>query len=357
MKVPNPIMIKSLVILLCIVSCVILVLISDPDIYKNEPSKFGVVTDFTNPYEAQDQISRQKATVDFNYNRFRREKRERQRTKQHLIIIALEAVITAISLLFGDKGLVLTFASITWMIGYVAENIKSFAFSAYVNEYMAMCDALEKKQRIVKSHHNNDTHGLHFENVWYGYTHNDPVIKNFTHTFEPGVHVLKGENGGGKSTMFRCLRENVWSGSVYLDGTPLENIPTEEMFQMIYWKPQSTVFTPKLDLNEVMVYKGKDPKLERALKLQEKHFSTNCSGGERMLLLLYIALVCPARVVILDESMSEMDEQNQQMVMNALSNWKSTKIIIMVVHSFKGKFPKNIKILTIKQTRNETVLV
>lgn len=90
-------------------------------------------------------------------------------------------------------------------------------------------------------------------------------------------------------------------------------------------------------------------------------FRTGLSGGQWQLLILYISLVCPAEVILLDESMSEINPEKQIQVFEALADWpgRQRKVIIMVGHGITDKIPnhKTIKKLKMVQNSDNTQLV
>lgn len=43
------------------------------------------------------------------------------------------------------------------------------------------------------------------DNITFGYTRREKVLEHFSHTFKPGITVLKGYSGSGKTTLLKLL--------------------------------------------------------------------------------------------------------------------------------------------------------
>jgi iron complex transport system ATP-binding protein len=143
--------------------------------------------------------------------------------------------------------------------------------------------------------------------------------------------VLLGPNGVGKSTLLRCLAglSRQTSGSVSLEGRPIEQLSRTEIARCLALVPQSyeTVFAFSV---RTVVEMGRSPYLGwlespgRAVAEQARtaletlgiaHLIdaayTEISGGARQLVQIARVLVQAPRLIILDEPTAHLDFANQ----------------------------------------------
>lgn len=69
----------------------------------------------------------------------------------------------------------------------------------------------------------------------------EQVMRQLSLTIPPGSHVaIMGTSGGGKSTLFKLILRfyEPSSGSIFLDGRPLDQIPESELRRLVAWVPQ-----------------------------------------------------------------------------------------------------------------------
>lgn len=180
------------------------------------------------------------------------------------------------------------------------------------------------------------------------------VLHALSTKFEPGSLIgIIGPNGAGKSTLIRTLLGLIKpdSGSVFIDGRELNQIPQSEVARTIAYLPQGQTLHWPLSV-ERLVALGRLPHLgplsrfseedqariqsamERAnvLHLRERT-ATELSGGERARVMLARALAVEAPALIADEPLASLDPGHQFDVMELLAREaKSGKLIITVLH-------------------------
>ena len=64
-------------------------------------------------------------------------------------------------------------------------------------------------------------------NVSFAYNRNAPVITDFTHTFRPGITILKGYSGSGKTTLLKlkiCLKAQTLLLAIYHHNLLAKNV-------------------------------------------------------------------------------------------------------------------------------------
>lgn len=195
---------------------------------------------------------------------------------------------------------------------------------------------------------------IEFKNVCSGYDQSD-VLRDVSLTIADGdFAVIMGPNGSGKSTLLYTLIGYLplRKGNILIKGKPLEQWHKKELAKVIALIPQETVMPFDYTVEE-MVMMGRYPWLElmqswskqdkdivqEILKQMEltalaNRYFSQLSGGEKQRVLLARALAQQTEVILLDESLSQLDINHQIEMMQLLSeiNRKAGKCIILVSH-------------------------
>jgi iron complex transport system ATP-binding protein len=146
---------------------------------------------------------------------------------------------------------------------------------------------------------------------------------------------MLGPNGAGKSTLFRCLLglEKNYTGTILLNGEPVENISPEVLARSIAYVPQTHY--PSFNYSAFdMVLMGtaaqgrewaqpNESQKRNALSAMEELGITRfidrgfrqLSGGERQLVLIARALAQKAVMLVMDEPTANLDYGNQLRVL------------------------------------------
>jgi iron complex transport system ATP-binding protein len=167
------------------------------------------------------------------------------------------------------------------------------------------------------------------------------VLNDVSFTANPGEMLcVLGPNGVGKSTLFNCilglLKPN--SGGIYVDGTPIADIPIRKLAQSIAFVPQSHSPTFNYSVFD-MVLMGTTAQVggvsapgERQMKIAEDALGRvgiahlrgrgflQISGGERQLTLIARALAQQAHIIIMDEPTANLDYGNQLRVLGQVKS-------------------------------------
>ncbi|MHA6642549.1 ABC transporter ATP-binding protein [Mesorhizobium sp. A623] len=159
---------------------------------------------------------------------------------------------------------------------------------------------------------------------------------------------LLGPSGCGKTTLLRMIAgfDNPTSGSIAIDGQPMEGIPANRRpTNMVF---QSYAIFPHLNVEQNVAYGLKRLKLEKAeekRRVEEalaqvsltglgKRGATELSGGQRQRVALARALVMRPKVLLLDEPLSALDKKlREQMQVELRRLQKAVGItFILVTH-------------------------
>lgn len=190
---------------------------------------------------------------------------------------------------------------------------------------------------------------LQVKNLSFNYG-NRNVLDNISFNLEKGQLVsLLGANGAGKSTLFKCILQILknYSGDVVAEGKNLKKINHHERAKIVAYIPQDNKSTFNFSVEEVVlmsttsqnVFKGPKEeefyKMEKALKkvgiLELKHRGfLNLSGGERQLVLVARALAQNAKIIVMDEPISNLDFGNQIHLMEIVRELANEGYLILL---------------------------
>ena len=163
-----------------------------------------------------------------------------------------------------------------------------------------------------------------------------------------------GPNGAGKSTLLKCL-DNIltgWSGTILLDGVPLQQIPQIHLARRIAFVQQSVSKLFSFTVRQ-LVEMGRYPHLKwlSPLTEEDQHIVVEAmtamgivhlkdrtietlSGGEMQKVHLATALVQQADILFLDEPTTYLDYKYQSEIGRLLRtiNQQQNKTVIEVTH-------------------------
>ena len=191
---------------------------------------------------------------------------------------------------------------------------------------------------------------IEVDNLCFGY-HIDapPVVQNFSLRASPGSRIaIVGSSGCGKSTVVKLISGllHSWSGSVALDGTPLEAIPRDYLTERMTMVEQSPVIFAGTVLDNITLWQKqvRDQDLVQALNDADakalveslpgeldyslSEGGKNLSGGQRQKLHLARALYKNPAILILDEATSAIDAESEKRIMENLRRRSCTCITV-----------------------------
>jgi len=184
---------------------------------------------------------------------------------------------------------------------------------------------------------------------------NKTLLDDLSFEVQVGEYLtIIGPNGAGKSTLLKCL-DNIltdWTGTILLDGIPLQRIPQIQLARRIAFVQQSVTKLFAFTVRQ-LVEMGRYPHLDWLSPLTEEdqqiaheamdamgitHLAhrtvETLSGGEMQKTHLATALVQQADVLFLDEPTTYLDYKYQSEIGRLLRtiNQEQRKTIIEVTH-------------------------
>ena len=212
----------------------------------------------------------------------------------------------------------------------------------------------EEENKLKKLEVNNIT----VNDLSFSYNGLKNVINNVNVRINKnGKIILKGESGCGKSTLCKILNKEYdkYEGNIYLGNINYNNIDIKSIRNIISYSSQNEVlFHGTIKDNILMGHKISDDNLNKIVDICElnriikkKSYGldtylygggSELSGGERQLIILARSLVLNKPILILDETLSEVNDKVEDIVLNKLFKYYKDKMIIYVSHKNKKNY-------------------
>lgn len=197
-------------------------------------------------------------------------------------------------------------------------------------------EILEKPNPISAKNLKGD---VEFENVSFGYTQSNRVLKNLTFKVPSGKKVaIIGTTGSGKSTIINLIPRfyDVSDGSIKIDSADVRDYNITELRRNIAIVSQDTFLFDKT-IKENITYGKADATMEEVieaaksanihefiLELPEGYQSmvgergTHLSGGQKQRLSIARAIILKPKILVFDDSTSSVDVETEYKIQNAL---------------------------------------
>lgn len=191
-----------------------------------------------------------------------------------------------------------------------------------------------------------------FDNVSLYYNDHE-VLRDLSLTIPQGKTIaIVGRTGAGKSTLVNMIPRffDPKAGSVTIGGIDLKTIPLATLRSHIGYVPQEIfLFSDSIENNIAFgAFEKNNMEIERAAKLSHLHddiqefhdkYKTplgergvNLSGGQRQRTAIARALVLDPKILILDDSLSSVDSDTEQEILNHLAEIKDGRTVVIVSH-------------------------
>ncbi len=183
-----------------------------------------------------------------------------------------------------------------------------------------------------------------------------PILKKLSFEVQQGQKIaIVGASGAGKSTIIQLLLQfyplkGNGSGQIYLDNTPVEQIPLQQLRQSMAIVPQEVILFGGT-IRENILYgnlNASDAEVQAAaqkanawefiqsfpeqLNTMVGERGVKLSGGQRQRIAIARALLKNPSILLLDEATSALDAESEKSVQAALETLMEGRTAIIVAH-------------------------
>lgn len=195
---------------------------------------------------------------------------------------------------------------------------------------------------------------IEFENVSFSYNKKqEPVLKDININLEPGrTLAIIGETGSGKTSLVNLILRlyDISGGKLKIDGSPIDRIPLSTLRTSIGYVPQdSFLFSTSIRENIAFgVEKASIKEIEEAAKTAQIYdnimdlpdgFDTivgergvTLSGGQKQRVSIARALIKDPKILILDDSLSAVDTDTEERILQGLKVIMKDRTSIIIAH-------------------------
>lgn len=195
--------------------------------------------------------------------------------------------------------------------------------------------------------------GIYFNNITFFYSESKAVLDNVTFSLDTNcINTIIGENGSGKSTIINMIGGlfETQIGEIRFDSKIINEISYKDLRNNIAIIHQESLFFNSTIRFNLLLDNNKErdkeiwdvlERVELKKRIQElpngldtvidEKFSL-LSGGQKQKFSFCRALLKNAKILILDEAFSALDEYSIKKMMDILVIEKRNKLIIMIAH-------------------------
>ena len=184
-----------------------------------------------------------------------------------------------------------------------------------------------------------------------------PALYDVSFKIEPGETVaIVGSIGSGKTTLANAIPRllNIESGELFLDNCDVTKLDLATLRRAIAYVPQdSFLFSTTIKNNirygeplaetEEVIQSAKQAQIHPEILTFPQEYETlvgergiTLSGGQRQRTSLARALLADAKVLILDDALSSVDNETATRILNSLSPTRTNKTVIFISHQLSA---------------------
>ena len=243
------------------------------------------------------------------------------------------------------------------LLGFFTDPIKSMIDSLPKYNYLKATyakinDFLSVSKENVGIKSDLISNDILVEDISYSYNKVSNILSNSSFYIPAGSFVsLSGPSGTGKSTICKIILKiiNDYEGNIKIGGENLKDISIATIRDNItYVCQEEHLFTGTIKEN-ILINRNIDNKyfqkicdicfIEEIVNKKPLRYETtisdyasNISGGEKQRIILARALLKNAKILILDEALSEVDKELEEKVIRGIKEEFKDKTIIYITH-------------------------
>ena len=225
----------------------------------------------------------------------------------------------------------------------------AMAASERIFEFLDLDDEENPSTRKLDTINDNIT----FEDVSFGYSPNEKIIKNLTFEVKKGQKIaIIGETGAGKTTIVKLLMRfyDIDSGSIKIDGVDIDEYDKHSLRSHVGMVLQdSWLFSDTIKSNirygnlevsdDEIVDASKQVYIDNFIRRLPDGYETtlnedsdNISHGQKQLLTIARTILSSKEILILDEATSSVDTRTEKLIQKAIDKLMENKTSFIIAH-------------------------
>jgi len=239
---------------------------------------------------------------------------------------------------------------LTWpvtSIGWVTSIVQTAAASQKrINEFLSKKNNIVSKKSIKK----NILGNISFQNVSFKYSKDDVVNQISFHVKKGEFLGIIGHVGSGKSTLLELICRFITpeKGNIYLDQEPIENFDINHLRSFISFVPQESFLFSETIRNNLL-FANENASEEELVNIVDSVCMTHdiskfefgldtyigergitLSGGQKQRLNIARALLKKSKILLIDDSLSNIDVENEKKILSNIYSFKGKKTTLIV---------------------------
>ncbi|WP_407378614.1 ABC transporter ATP-binding protein [Methanobrevibacter sp.] len=225
----------------------------------------------------------------------------------------------------------------------------AMAATERIFEFLELDDEENPSDKQINDIENEIT----FENVSFGYSPNEKIIKNLSFNVKKGEKIaIVGETGAGKTTIVKLLMRfyDIDDGEIKIDGVNIEEYDKHSIRSLIgmvlqdSWLFSDTIANNihygKLDASDEEVREAASQVYaDNFIKQLPDGYDSflnedvdNISHGQKQLLTIARTILSSKKILILDEATSSVDTRTEKLIQKAMDRLMENRTSFIIAH-------------------------